>query len=225
MSGAGGSGARERILGRVRRAVGASGESEATRVAAVASRLRVRPRGPVPGIAREEGAARLEGFEARVRAAAATVSRLPSMEDLPAALAAELRERNLPRAIRMGDEADFPALDWGPTEVSRGVGRIEEPATLSRAFRGVAETGTLALRSGPANPVTLTFLGETHFVVLRASEVVGGMEDMFADARAAGALPRTLNLVTGPSRSADIGATLQLGAHGPRALHVFVVED
>ncbi|MCH8952975.1 MAG: LUD domain-containing protein, partial [Proteobacteria bacterium] len=35
--------------------------------------------------------------------------------------------------------------------------------------------------------------------------------------------PRTVNMVTGPSRSADIGQTLQLGAHGPVALHVFVV--
>ncbi|MEM6679474.1 MAG: LUD domain-containing protein, partial [Pseudomonadota bacterium] len=67
-----------------------------------------------------------------------------------------------------------------------------------------------------------TFLGETHFVLLDASDVVGGYEEMWARWRATGLDPRTVNLVTGPSRSADIGQKLQLGAHGPVALHVFL---
>jgi L-lactate dehydrogenase complex protein LldG len=40
-----------------------------------------------------------------------------------------------------------------------------------------------------------------------------------------GAMPRNVMLVTGPSRSADIEQTLELGAHGPRRLHVVLVED
>ena len=224
MSGAGG--ARARILGRVRRAVGASEALEAERAAAVSARLSGAGRqlSPVPAQARREGAARVAQFEAKLAEASATLSRLPSIEALPGALAEALRERNLPRAIRMGEDGAFAALDWGATEVSRGPGRMEEPATLSRGMLGIAETGTLLLRSGPENPVTLTFLGETHFVVVRESEIVGGLEDAMAAARAAGEMPRTLNFVTGPSRSADIGATLQLGAHGPKALHVFLVE-
>jgi L-lactate dehydrogenase complex protein LldG len=88
----------------------------------------------------------------------------------------------------------------------------------------MAETGTVVLASGPDNPVTLTFLGETHFVILRADDIQAGYEDMWAELRRRGLTPRTVNLVTGPSRSADIGQTLQLGAHGPVALHVFVVD-
>jgi L-lactate utilization protein LutB len=38
-------------------------------------------------------------------------------------------------------------------------------------------------------------------------------------------MPRTVNLITGPSRSADIEQTLILGAHGPRRLHVIVVGE
>jgi L-lactate dehydrogenase complex protein LldG len=38
-------------------------------------------------------------------------------------------------------------------------------------------------------------------------------------------LPRTVNFITGPSRSADIGQKLQLGAHGPRRLHIILVGE
>ena len=135
----------------------------------------------------------------------------------------ELRNRNLPAAVRIGADPIFAGLDWGTVETSQGPGRLEEPATLSRAEFGLAETGTLVLASGPDNPVTLTFLGETHFVVLRDGDVCGGFEDFWAAWRARGLDPRTINIVTGPSRSADIGQVLQLGAHGPVALHVFLL--
>jgi L-lactate utilization protein LutC len=54
---------------------------------------------------------------------------------------------------------------------------------------------------------------------------MAGFEDFWPAWRARGRDPRTLNFVTGPSRSADIGQKLQLGAHGPTALHVFLLED
>ena len=93
------------------------------------------------------------------------------------------------------------------------------------AFAGIAETGTLALVSGPANPTTLNFLPDNHIVVLRKEDVVADYESVFAMLRTAygkGGAPRTLNFVTGPSRSADIEQTLLLGAHGPRRLHIVI---
>ena len=206
--------ARDSILARVRRATG-GGDPDA--VAA-----RTGQPAPVPAAARTEGDARIDQFIEKAVAADATASRLASLDDLPKALANELRNRNLPAAIRSGADPAF-ARDWGGIEHSVGPGRLDEPATLSRAELAMAETGTLVLASGPANPVTLTFLGETHFVVVRAEDIQAGFEDMWAAWRARGLDPRTVNLVTGPSRSADIGQTLQLGAHGPVALHVFVV--
>jgi L-lactate dehydrogenase complex protein LldG len=213
--------ARERILERVRRAAGA--EPGPARAAAVAARLAAHPAGPVPRQAASHGPARLKQFMAKLEATAATVRRISGPRELPRAVAHELRGRNLPAAIRMGEERLFRGLDWGGLDVSRGPGRIEEPATLSRAEFGMAETGTLVLASGPDNPVTLSFLGETHFVVLPERDLVAGFEDLWAAWRARGLDPRTINMVTGPSRSADIGQVLQLGAHGPIALHVFLL--
>ncbi len=210
--------ARERILARVTRATGGGDK------VAVAARLghHLAQTAPVPAAAQTIGPARIAQFIAKTIAVDATASRIASLDDLPKALAEELRSRNLPAAIRTGHDPVFER-DWGTLEHTTGPGRLDEPATLSRAHLGMAETGTLVLASGAENPVTLTFLGETHFVAIAAEDIKAGFEDMWAEWRKRGLDPRTVNLVTGPSRSADIGQTLQLGAHGPVAVHVFVV--
>lgn len=145
------------------------------------------------------------------------------MQDLPAAVAAALRDRNLPAAIRMGTETAFTKLDWSRLDATIGMARPEEPAALSRAAFGVAETGSLVFLSGPENPVTLTFGADHHFVVLREIDVIGNFEEVWTGIRTAGLDPRTVNFVTGPSRSADIEQRLEIGAHGPVSLQVFVV--
>ena len=200
--------ARDSILTRIRRA--SEGQS-----APEQQRLK-------PAIARSVGSDAVAQFISQAEAINATTDRIASLDDLPKALAEQLRNRNLPAAIRTGDDPIFDC-DWGTVERSTGPGRIAEPATLTRAHMGVAETGQLVFASGPDNPVTLNFLGETHFAVVNASDIVGGFEDLWAEWRSRGLDPRTVNLIAGPSRSADIGQTLQLGAHGPVALHVFIV--
>lgn len=216
--------ARERILSRTRAAVTGAAAPEDERRAAVAARIAQAPAAPAPRQALSHGPQRLTQFMSKLEAAAATIGRVSSLSELPKALAHELRKRNLPAVARVGSEPMFAGLDWGTIAISHGPGRVEEPVTLSRAEFGLAETGTLVLASGPDNPVTLTFLGETHFVVLRATDLCGGFEDFWPVWRARGLDPRTINMVTGPSRSADIGQVLQLGAHGPIALHVFLLD-
>ena len=100
--------------------------------------------------------------------------------------------------------------------------------SVSHAFAAVAETGTLVLTSGPDNPTTLNFLPDNHIVVLDAADLAGDFETVLARLRekfGAGVLPRVVNMITGPSRSADIEQTLILGAHGPRRLHVIAVRE
>jgi L-lactate dehydrogenase complex protein LldG len=90
------------------------------------------------------------------------------------------------------------------------------------------------LMSGPESPTTLNFLPQLHIVVLPAARIVGCYEDAFARLRAAraggsgggspeGMMPRVVNWITGPSRTADIEQTLLLGVHGPRQLQILIL--
>jgi L-lactate dehydrogenase complex protein LldG len=130
-----------------------------------------------------------------------------------------------------------PALDripWGERpllEIGRGRADPADLASVTPCFAGIAETGTLMLVSGGERPATLNFLPDNHIVVLQTKDVIGTYEEGFARLRQAangadgGFMPRTVNFVTGPSRTADIELTLIMGAHGPRRLHVVLVDD
>ena len=138
--------------------------------------------------------------------------------------------RDAGAAVRMAPDPGLEALPWDGQallDVARGPAVEPDQASVTAALAGVAETGTLVLHSGATAPTTLNFLPETHIVVLDAAAMVGAYEEVWDRLRAAGGaapLPRTVNLITGPSRSADIEQTLQLGAHGPRRLHIILVD-
>ena len=147
--------------------------------------------------------------------------------NIPSAIAGYLQALGLPQRLRRGDDAWLAGLPWHEAALDVDIGPAVDTDTvgLSRASAGAAETGTLLLASGPDNPVTLAFLPETHIVVLRTSAIVGSYEEACAMvlAEGGGALPRTLNLITGASRTGDIGGKIVKGAHGPRRLAVVLV--
>ena len=128
-----------------------------------------------------------------------------------------------PRGEGVG--VDLPASPQ-VLEIGRGRSNGDDEVGVSHALGGVAETGTLMLVSGKDNPTTINFLPEHHIVVVNAKDIDGDLESLFGRIRrkfGRGAMPRTVNMVTGPSRSGDIEQKLLLGAHGPRALHIVVV--
>lgn len=216
---------RDAILARVRNRLGDADAQVAERGATARARIAEKAQhGPLPEIATLNGEARLSRFIEAATAVQTDVVRVRGMDAVPDALADVLRQRNLALSVRMGGDPSLAALDWGPIEVSVGTGRLDEPVTVSRAAAAAAETGTLALFSGPDNPVTLTFLGETHVVVLRAEDVAAGLEGVWDRIRSEGHDPRTVNFVTGPSRTGDIEQKIELGAHGPISLVVILVD-
>lgn len=221
---------REAILGAVRRALRRGPEDSAAR-ATVARRLAGRQRGPVPARSRLGLAEQIDLFEALAIEQAATVRRVAARDQVPGAVAEFLRASNLPPKLRLAPDPDLAALPWDREpllELSSGPAAAQDQVSVTGAFAGIAETGTLMLISGPHAPSSLNFLPEVHIVVLEASQMVGPYEEAWDRLRAhlgAGTLPRTVNFITGPSRTADIEQTIQLGAHGPRSLHIVLVED
>lgn len=222
--------ARDTILGSIRRSLGVDGH-EAPRRKTVADRLREHPPGLIPKRGNLPAAARIELFRAMVEAAAGTVAELRDRAEVPGAVSAFLRSQNLPMRIRRGDDPRLESMPWAAErtlEVSKGSSDGGDLVGVAHAFGGAAESGTLMLLSGADNPTTLNFLPDTHIVVVDANEIAGDYETLWDRLRARfgpGTLPRAINLITGPSRSADIEQTLILGAHGPRRLHVIVVGE
>jgi len=219
---------RDAVLGKVRRALGASGD-EAERKRAVAARLDNPQPNLIPARGKLNRRGRVLLFCAMAETISATVELLALPEDVPSAVAAYLRKHNLPAAFRAGSDPAIAALPWERApQLTRLTGASDgsDAVALSHAFAGVAESGTLVLLSGPDNPTTLNFLPDAQIVMVSADDIAGDYETVWRRMREAygpGMVPRTVNLVTGPSRSADIEQTLILGAHGPRALHILVV--
>lgn len=219
--------ARADIFANIRRSLGVSGQ-EAPRRTAVQERLERAPKGLIPKRGQVSGPERTALFRAQAEMVQATVTEVNSISDAPAAVAQYLRDHNLPAAIRMGADLRLKMMPWGDTalDVKNGPSDGHDLNAVSHAFSAVAETGTLVMTSGPDNPTTLNFLPDNHIVIVNAKDIAGDMEEAWSKVRFAhgkGEMPRTVNFITGPSRSADIGQQLLLGAHGPRNLHIIVV--
>ncbi|MCE1234816.1 MAG: lactate utilization protein [Hyphomicrobiales bacterium] len=219
---------RDTILSKIRRA-NASRQDDSGRRATVAERLAAHPTGIVPGRAKLEGEERVALFTEKAESVFASVVRVASDAEVPKAVADYLRSKNLPQAVRRGEDPRLAALPFdSEPQLTVAVGPSDgtDLVGLSHALAGIAETGTVALASGRDNPTTLNFLPEHHLVVVRCDEMVGDYESVWARVRSIwgeGRMPRALNMITGPSRSGDIEQTMLLGAHGPRSLHLIVV--
>ena len=218
---------RDAILGKLRKSASRDGD-EATARAAVEARLKGHPRGAIPARGQLDPRGQKDLFEAQATAVSATVARISALDEVPAAVADYLRGENLPTSLKMAPDPKLEACSWDKApmlDIAYGKADPDDQVTVTAAFAGIAETGTLMLASGPESPTTLNFLPDTHIVVLRAAEMVGAYEEAWDRLRATGRMPRSVNFITGPSRSGDIEQTLHLGAHGPRRLHIILVED
>lgn len=228
MTGDSGKRGRHAVLGAVRRALGVQG-NEPGRHGMVRVRLERSPDGLIPARGRQRLAADLKAQLAeRLGLQGAVVQALASADELPRAIAQQLAAFNLPPRLRHGGDALIAGLDWTDTlvECDHGPAEPHDTAGLSRAIAAAAESGTLFLTSGSDNPSTLNFLPETHFVILRAEDLVGSYEEAWNRLRSIYGrreMPRTVNLVSGPSATADIEQTIVRGAHGPQRLAVFLI--
>jgi L-lactate dehydrogenase complex protein LldG len=224
---------RDEILAGIRAALG-RGALDPAQQAALRERLAAHRRNLVPARATSlDPAGRVDLFVAMAEAAQATVARLPQPTDVPDAVARYLASENLPAELKIAPDPHLDALPWHRRpllQVARGRAAPADAVALTPCFAAIAETGTLMLVSGPTTPTTLNLLPDTHIALVHADQVVATYEDGWDRLRAGlpaagGVLPRTVNFITGPSRTGDIEQQIVLGAHGPRRLHILVIEN
>jgi L-lactate dehydrogenase complex protein LldG len=219
--------ARDAILDRIRQRMPKA--DPASRRAAVAARLSNPKRNLVPARGEGDVEHRINVFTRYMETVGGTVEVLDDMNAVPEAVARHLRENNLPAAIRRGADPLIANLPWHRApmiEVSEGPAQDTDTASLSHAFGAAAESGTVILTSGPENPTTLNFLPEMHIVVLEARHLYGNYEEAWQrlrDTYGPGQMPRAVNMISGPSRTADIEQTIVRPAHGPKNMHVIII--
>lgn len=207
--------ARKAILGQIRRALG-RGPLAAADAAVLDARRPTHTR-----IAFDDDL--LARFVSRFESRSGTVVRVGSLLEVPAAVDAYRQQHGLP--ARAAIARPLAGLSWPADFVHHpGPAGKDEVLSVTACLAGIAEMGSLLLASGPDSPTTLNFVPDHHLIVLHATQIVRHFEDAWAILRACpGGMPRATNIVSGPSRTGDVELTLQLGAHGPRSVHVILV--
>ena len=213
--------ARERILGAVRRSLGRAGPLPESVRAGLERRLAA----PTPNLKPALSEDPISLFVRKANAVHARVSTVPTLAGVSEVVVRHIEDNGLDDAIVVAPELE--GVQWSNRLVveeraARGSDRIG----VTGAFAGIAETGSVMLLSGPESPTTLNFLPEDHIVVLRESRIVPHPEDAWALLREKrGSMPRTVNLICGPSKTGDVELVILEGAHGPRRFHVVVVQE
>ncbi len=96
---------------------------------------------------------------------------------------------------------------------------------LTMADAGIAETGTIVVRSTKEEVRLATMIAETHIAILPASAIVADSYDLEPQLVQWMGQPDYTAFITGPSRTADIERVLALGVHGPLEMHILILED
>lgn len=134
---------------------------------------------------------------------------LPGLEDALRKAGIELIPSRLPGLRRLADLETLESM----------------PVGLTAAAAGLARTGSIVLYADRDHGRLASLLPPIHFALLRVEQIYPDVAAWIdaKDVRQHILASSSTNIITGPSRTADIAQTLTLGAHGPRELHVVLV--
>lgn len=138
----------------------------------------------------------------------------------------------------------FAEIDLGSMLIARGFSTSPEldaldhdsfTARLANCGAGVtavdyaiAETGTIVLSSDEPSALLVSLLPPVHIALLRSSQIMASLDEVISrlsKERINQADPsRSITLITGPSRTSDVELVLSIGVHGPKELHVIILE-
>lgn len=137
-------------------------------------------------------------------------------DELPAAgVATALSTAGLERVEAELPESDQKAHQQGYRDVSLGI---------TGADAALAESGSIVLSHGPGRSRMASLIPEVHIALVDVRTIERTLAH-WAHRNPTAAMDTTnLVFVTGPSRTGDIGQHLNLGVHGPRHLHLVLVQ-
>jgi L-lactate dehydrogenase complex protein LldG len=134
-------------------------------------------------------------------------------------LYAALAEEGGPATVAEEVAAQTPSRAALGAALDGGTGLV-----LARA--GIAETGSLLMAEDALAPRLVEMLTSVCVALLPISAIVPSLDeagDLLARLERDG--HRYMSFVTGPSRTGDIEMVLTVGVHGPKALHILILED
>ena len=182
---------------------------------------------PPPAIASLDGEAKLNQFKMAAEKQFVVIHEVQKLTKIPKFIAAWLTKRSLPLECVIAPI--LSDLDWqAHNQIKEGAASSADQVSVSLAFGAAAETGTVMMISGDKTPTSLNFLPDIEFIILNKNDIFSGLEGCWQKLRAwrqINPMPRAVNLITGPSRTADIEASMVLGVHGPRQLHIILIDE
>ncbi len=220
------SSARERILGQIRSVMPEDNNRQQT----VEQRIKQSPEHIRPLINEDH----LTQFREKLELGGGELTLVQDYQQAATAITAFINAQSLPAKLRLAPALKHMAWD-NKLEISFGKSAGDDLVSVTPAFCAIAESGSVVLLSGPESPTSLNFLPDVHFVIVEASQLLPHIEDVWTKLRkhidipkdvtrdAPRGVPRAINIITGPSKTADVEQTLQIGAHGPRQLKVIFI--
>lgn len=123
----------------------------------------------------------------------------------------------------------WPAVYDGPASRSDVRKRLAESGMgITGADYAIAETGSVVVLPRQGLSRLVSVVPPVHVAIVRPSDIVGTLDDLFTLRRleftqSGGEMGSYLNFITGPSRTADIEQTIVVGVHGPREVHMVLL--
>jgi len=192
------------------------------------------PRQPMPELPREprvpgDTAARTTATLTAVEYVGGKTRRVTTQDELRSALAELVRAEHVKKAMvwenqeleELGIAEMLSQLDVeiaSPRADKRELAQCDLGVTGADAV--LPQTGTLALRTTPAQAEVVSLLPRVHLAIFRTTALRADLAEMLTQIKDR---PHAV-LITGPSRTADIEKTLAIGVHGPKMLHVWSYE-
>ena len=165
-------------------------------------------------------------FKENAEKVSAQVTLVNSQEELSTSLAEVISENGWKEIVCAGKHVkDLLLANNFPFECSDVLSETTEVAITGCEYL-VANLGSVIVTSALAGSRKIFVYPPVHIVVAYSSQLVETLEEGYEKTifKYGDNLPSLISIITGPSRTADIEKTLVLGAHGPKKLHIFIVD-